>query len=355
MIIRLYSYCQCMENTKKSSNSHDATTTTESKININDDIKEKYDVLSEQFDCLLALNNPHKVVLPYPKALPLDNLYKARVLLPPSDPNYVAIKTSTSSTKQAITSKVKPDVINNSSSSLPKTTVVSTQSLTSTPTPTPTLSSPPIPNSITQPFASQFFDIESITNNILSLTSNISASTTQNVSNSILSTTTTTTISSSSSSVEELKKSSIKKTERESHKVFDNIAKRFTDGPLSLLKRALEGRKRIKAVIRGLRGIRGCCIGYIMAFDKHYNIILTDVEEEIIRKVYNNHDTSINDKLNKVDEEQEEYDPTKPSIPPTTTTTTTSYNRIKPTITKDKRYYGQLFIKGNTIVSICLL
>ncbi|KAJ3665601.1 hypothetical protein Zmor_001092 [Zophobas morio] len=50
-------------------------------------------------------------------------------------------------------------------------------------------------------------------------------------------------------------------------------------GPLQLLKTCKDNQHRIKVWTRHSHGIRGFCIGYIAAFDKHWNLALEDVEE----------------------------------------------------------------------------
>ncbi|GAM27791.1 hypothetical protein SAMD00019534_109670, partial [Acytostelium subglobosum LB1] len=263
--------------------------------------KMKYDMLSIHFDPLMALSNPHYVTLPYPKAMPLDNLHKARVLLPPNDPNYLSIRpnqTKPQPHKQSTTAAaaVTP---------APPVTQPQPQSQTQ---PQPQTSQPPQPQLQTQTQL-QPQTQRSTTNTMATVTTTTTTPT--------ATTTTTTTMTKA----------------KESHKVFDNIAVKFTDGPLSLLRRALQERKQIRVVIRGLRSIRGHCIGYLLGFDKHFNVILRDVEEEIIRSV--------------------------PVAAATTSVTddsggesSNSNTSSKRQLIRDKRYYGQLFIKGDTIVSI---
>jgi len=52
-----------------------------------------------------------------------------------------------------------------------------------------------------------------------------------------------------------------------------------TSGPLSLLYSILQNRQRVRIMIRYVDCIRGTLTGYLVAFDKHFNMILKDVDE----------------------------------------------------------------------------
>jgi len=52
-----------------------------------------------------------------------------------------------------------------------------------------------------------------------------------------------------------------------------------TSGPLSLLYSILQNKQRIRIMIRYVDCIRGTLTGYLIAFDKHFNMILKDVDE----------------------------------------------------------------------------
>jgi small nuclear ribonucleoprotein (snRNP)-like protein len=51
------------------------------------------------------------------------------------------------------------------------------------------------------------------------------------------------------------------------------------EGPLALLKKLFAERHRVRIVLRRTHGIRGHCDGLLLAFDKHCNMVLLDVDE----------------------------------------------------------------------------
>jgi len=70
-------------------------------------------------------------------------------------------------------------------------------------------------------------------------------------------------------------------------KEFRHVVSRmgeFSSGPLSILKRCLEEGTRIRVWTRGLNDVRGVTTGFVAAFDKHWNMALTDVDEQFTRK-----------------------------------------------------------------------
>lgn len=60
---------------------------------------------------------------------------------------------------------------------------------------------------------------------------------------------------------------------------FVAIASMYQQGPFSLLYETLMRRKRVRVVIRYSNGIRGTLTGTLLAFDKHFNLLLRNVDE----------------------------------------------------------------------------
>lgn len=50
-------------------------------------------------------------------------------------------------------------------------------------------------------------------------------------------------------------------------------------GPLQLLLDIMRAKDRARVVIRSRNGIRGTMVGYLLAFDRHFNLVLADVDE----------------------------------------------------------------------------
>lgn len=55
-------------------------------------------------------------------------------------------------------------------------------------------------------------------------------------------------------------------------------------GPLSRIATFCYSKQRVKVYIRSAVSVRGHCEGYIIAFDKHWNLVMDDVDEVWTRK-----------------------------------------------------------------------
>ena len=71
----------------------------------------------------------------------------------------------------------------------------------------------------------------------------------------------------------------VPKVKAPSAAAFAAIAESHKEGPLSILYQAVVRRKRIRVLIRYLDGIRGVVTGHLLAFDKHFNLLLKDAHE----------------------------------------------------------------------------
>jgi small nuclear ribonucleoprotein (snRNP)-like protein len=60
---------------------------------------------------------------------------------------------------------------------------------------------------------------------------------------------------------------------------FVSIASFCKEGPLEILYNAMMRRKRIRVLVRYATSIRGTLTGHLLAFDKHCNMLLKDVDE----------------------------------------------------------------------------
>jgi small nuclear ribonucleoprotein (snRNP)-like protein len=56
-----------------------------------------------------------------------------------------------------------------------------------------------------------------------------------------------------------------------------------------LLRRAVNERRRIEVLTRDCRGIYGILIGWLIVFDRHMNLIMSDVDE-VFRRLTDGHD-----------------------------------------------------------------
>ncbi len=61
---------------------------------------------------------------------------------------------------------------------------------------------------------------------------------------------------------------------------LDALVYTFTAGPLGALRAMCEGKERVRVTTRRVDGVRGTVNGMLRAFDRHWNLLLLDAEEE---------------------------------------------------------------------------
>ena len=85
---------------------------------------------------------------------------------------------------------------------------------------------------------------------------------------------------------------------------FATVAENHRQGPFSMLYKLFEKRQRIRILVRYVNGIRGTLTGYLVAYDKHFNMILRDVDEVYCPRP-NTNDYSKNDAINDMENEND--------------------------------------------------
>ncbi|GAB1607671.1 U7 snRNA-associated Sm-like protein LSm11 [Argonauta hians] len=79
------------------------------------------------------------------------------------------------------------------------------------------------------------------------------------------------------------------KPSRHNRNVFTRMETHHNDGPLSLLRRCVYDKLRVKVWTRSAGYIRGFCRGFIVAYDKHLNMAMIDVDEIYRKPIYPTH------------------------------------------------------------------
>ena len=138
------------------------------------------------------------------------------------------------------------------------------------------------------------------------------------------------------------------KTENMKNKipVFTSLAAQYENsGPLSLLHSIHVQRQRVRVMVRYVDCIRGTLTGYLIAFDKHMNLLLRDVDE-----VYTSRLTKVIEDadLSKSELELERRKCTEVASKRGNGDAKPHNHRVK----VGKRHMHQLLVRGDNVVSI---
>ncbi|GIY19731.1 hypothetical protein CEXT_791931 [Caerostris extrusa] len=71
--------------------------------------------------------------------------------------------------------------------------------------------------------------------------------------------------------------------EEEGNNVLVRMREGFNNNPIGKISAYLEDNVRIKVLIRNTKEVRGICTGTVVAFDKHWNLLMTNVHEVYIK------------------------------------------------------------------------
>nr|CAH0100891.1 unnamed protein product [Daphnia galeata] len=148
-----------------------------------------------------------------------------------------------------------------------------------------------------------------------------------------------------------------------------------TRGPMSVLRNCMINKTRVKVFIRGATWIRGFCIGYIAAFDKQWNLAMTDVDETFTRRRHRKTPIlgpvdHITDVLNSLTTSSDESHQVKAKNESSTVASAANSNQRKPdpltglAVQRQpidrkqelcQRHVQQLFIRGEQVALVAVL
>ena len=136
---------------------------------------------------------------------------------------------------------------------------------------------------------------------------------------------------------------------------FESIASHLDSGPHSVLYklRNNNGQKRITIVIRYVNMIRGTLTGTLIAFDKHMNMILRDVEEIYSPRLIDEENEKSNLDL-EVERRRRLHSSTNNNDPTTTTMAIQQQQQQQQSGTWNvrRRQMKQLLVRGDMVVSV---
>ncbi|KAF0300127.1 U7 snRNA-associated Sm-like protein LSm11 [Amphibalanus amphitrite] len=116
-------------------------------------------------------------------------------------------------------------------------------------------------------------------------------------------------------------------------------------GPCGRLKWYMDQRVKVKVYTRNFGRVRGVLTGYIVAFDKHWNLCLEDVDEVYQKKVRRKSCF-----LGDPDDVQLDYQPgpTDPRLRPRGE----APGQRRPVFETGRRHVNQLFVRGDNVVLV---
>ncbi|CAG9772489.1 unnamed protein product [Ceutorhynchus assimilis] len=131
-------------------------------------------------------------------------------------------------------------------------------------------------------------------------------------------------------------------------RIFTDVFTRMeaTKGPLATLRKYIEEKTRIKVVTANPRGIRGYCLANLLMFDKHFNLVLQNVEEVWQRSITIKKDPILTD-LFPEDPSRQRNSRNRIRLPKMET------KKLKKNTEECRRRVDQMLMRGEQVVLIC--
>ncbi|CAH1273703.1 LSM11 [Branchiostoma lanceolatum] len=164
-------------------------------------------------------------------------------------------------------------------------------------------------------------------------------------------------------------------THRKPAKTLLTRMKEGKQGPLEVLRSCINEKRRVIVATRTFKGLRGICTGYLVAFDKFWNLAMADVEEvyhkpPLGKKFFNEEPLTVSKRelaALDADESDEGVDTVQSSEDPSETlertssggTGTKAKKTRRPRHKKQeaqffKRHVNQLFVRGENVVIVSI-
>ncbi|XP_013777212.1 U7 snRNA-associated Sm-like protein LSm11 [Limulus polyphemus] len=220
--------------------------------------KQILDLTSPEFDALTALQNPGNVILPCPNARTFNNIAEYTTFAFGRKERETEKNTDKTGSKSKLKKEIRPtDVSNNTNTTKARTasTVTVTTPGSSKPC-TSTIISDPVSESGDTTFTL-------LRTPILEQHSKIQQD------GRVLPTT------------------DFPFFRPQNRKVLPDVLKKmktgYNNGPLGMLNKCVQNQTRVKVWTRNFNELRGICTGFIVAFDKHWNLAMVDVDEVYLK------------------------------------------------------------------------
>ncbi|XP_030757043.1 U7 snRNA-associated Sm-like protein LSm11 [Sitophilus oryzae] len=136
-----------------------------------------------------------------------------------------------------------------------------------------------------------------------------------------------------------------KKRQRIEKNVFTRMD--AVQGPLALLRKYVKEKTRIKIVTRNDKGVRGYCTAFLLAFDKHFNLALDEVEEFWKRSIKTKFTVPTN--ASGTGDVSMKKSGNHVQVPPVKT------KQISKNTEECQRYVQRMVMRGEHVVLICAL